>query len=882
MANALGLGIVFTAKDLTGPGIASARRNFAGLGSAIRGTGRVATAALAAMKVGIGALIAGAAGLAIAFGAAKGFGEFEQSLAGVGGVLQATTQEMLALREAAVEAGIATQFSPTEAVEGLRQLAQQGFNATESIDLLNPALNLAAAGQLSVAQASQVAASTMKVFGLSADEATGAVDKLLRISNVTAIKSTDLQIAIANVARGAIAAKQSLDEMLPTLGLVRNTGVEASVAGTAVSSALQFMAKNAKKFKDVGVAVTDAQGKFRPFLDIVLETQTALGVKFPNDAERAATSIKLFGRFGSTAFNAVGQALESGIRDNEGVLQRGAAAIDVLRKSMEGAGGAAEEFKTRLLDTFEGQKILLGGSIQTLGVVLGESFATALRPFVEGLIGLLNRFIKIVELLPGPVKKAFGALFVGTSIFLALSGVVLITSSAMTLLGISLGGIAVALGSAFVALLPFVAALGVAAAGVAAFKLALDQNLGGLGDFFAETARKGKLAFDALTQLFTQGGFSGAVREELAKAGNEGVENFAIDVFVTVARIKKFFREIATGFGEAIKEAEPAFEAFNKALLELQAAFEPMAVNAKESRTAFARAGDSGRSLGDTLGKVAVAVVKGATAIVKLVTAIKPLVDAGGSLITKLGGIETIVEVVRLAIIGLASAITAKLVVGLVTLVGTKVAFALFAIGTSSAVAALRVGGLTGAIAALKAINMASIAATAVAGFKAMTAAAATTLGTVGALAAAFVAVAAAIDQAVKLFDELGGGGGTTLLRQLKRDLLLIGPAEFEKQLGITVGDQGAAPALATRGPAPTPAAQPLASFAVSQPQQQTIDSSVISAAASTAASAAAAAQPPQMIDAVMQVDGEVLGRVTATVARSDANREAVLVSVEP
>src|SRR5688572_6270683 len=165
-----------------------------------------------------------------------------------------------------------------------------------------------------------------------------------------------MEQAMASVARGAISANQQIEEMLPAIGLVRNTGVDVSVAAQSVSSALVFMAGRADKFNEIGVSVTDAAGNFRPFMDIVLETSTELERRFPNAAERAAKATELFSRFGLQAYTGVSQQLAQGVRDSAGNLYRGAEAVDFLRREMENAGGSAEAFREALMDTFEGRK----------------------------------------------------------------------------------------------------------------------------------------------------------------------------------------------------------------------------------------------------------------------------------------------------------------------------------------------------------------------------------------------------------------------------------------------------------------------------------------------------------------------------------------------
>ncbi|MCA9559743.1 MAG: phage tail tape measure protein, partial [Myxococcales bacterium] len=72
-----------------------------------------------------------------------------------------------------------------------------------------------------------------------------------------------------------------------------------------------------------------------------------------------------------------------------------------------------------------------------------------------------------------------------------------------------------------------------------------------------------------LKQLFEQGGFSGAVREELNRAENQGLKLFLISVFQIVHRIQQIWEGFKDGFTSTIEEARPVFEDLAGALSEL-------------------------------------------------------------------------------------------------------------------------------------------------------------------------------------------------------------------------------------------------------------------------------------------------------------------------
>jgi hypothetical protein len=117
--------------------------------------------------------------------------------------------------------------------------------------------------------------------------------------------------------------------------------------------------------------------------------------------------------------------------------------------------------------------------------------------------------------------------------------------------------------------LPVIAVVALLALAAVGLKIAWEKNLGGIRDFVERVWSRVRLFFQAMSQLFSEGGFSGAVMEELNRAENAGIKQFAIRVFQIIYRIKRFFEGIAEGFGAAIEAAQPVFDAFVGALRRL-------------------------------------------------------------------------------------------------------------------------------------------------------------------------------------------------------------------------------------------------------------------------------------------------------------------------
>ena len=571
MLNNLGLGFVFTARDLASAKMSALEKRFSSLDDRVTGGTERITGSFRQLGIGLGIFTAGAATVAGAFALADMAGKFEQSVAAVAAVSGASAKELALLKDAAIEAGIATQYSPTEATVGLRELAQAGFNAQESIKLLTPVLDLAAGslGELTPQAAAGLASQAIKAFGISLDDASISVDRMLQAVNVFALTANELPMALGTASRGAQTLHQSLSETLIALGLVKNVIPGVERASTAVAVAMERMAdpKVQQHLRGIGVAVVDNKGSFRSFLDIVGEMAPALDRM--TEAQRSAFLLKTFGREALGGFNAILTQITTGIRTNTGETLKGADAIAYLRKQFENAGGTAAQFRDKMLDTFAGQKQLLRGSMETLAIVIGEPFAQVLKPVVTVVVDMLNAFIKLVRAMPAGVKKAFAAFIVAAGAIVALIGAVITAKAGIALLAIGFKMLGISIGGILATLLPAILIVAVLGAVVAGFAIAFKQNLGGIGDFAKKVWEKVQLFFGGLKQLFEQGGFSGAVRDELNKAENLGLKQFLIRLYQIVYRIQQIWEGFKDGFTKTIEEARPVFEDLANALSEL-------------------------------------------------------------------------------------------------------------------------------------------------------------------------------------------------------------------------------------------------------------------------------------------------------------------------
>jgi hypothetical protein len=290
------------------------------------------------------------------------------------------------------------------------------------------------------------------------------------------------------------------------------------------------------------------------------------------EKDRASFLLKAFGHHALAGIGGILQQMARGVETNTGAMLRGGAAIDYFRGQLQNATGTAATFRKALLNTLAGQEKLLHGSVETLEILVGKSFAEVFRPVVELALHALNTILELIQATPKPVRKVVATIVLAAGAFLTLVGGVVATQGAVAILGMALEVLGVSLGAIAGTLGVAVVAVGVLAVAVAGLKVAWDRNLGGIADRVARVGEVISLVFRGLAQLIEQGGFSGAVREELHKAGNDGILAFLVQLWQVGYRVERFWNGLKSGFSSALESVEPLFTELSDAVDALSSA----------------------------------------------------------------------------------------------------------------------------------------------------------------------------------------------------------------------------------------------------------------------------------------------------------------------
>ena len=340
------------------------------------------------------------ASLGLALGAPiKVAADFEQAMARVGAVSGAEGENFELLQKQARDLGRDTQFTAMQAANSQEMLARAGFQTNEILAAMPGLLNMAAAEGMDLAQGADIAASTLRGFGLQADQMGRVADVLAKASSASNTSIAGLGESMKYVSTVAAGLNIPLEDTTAMLGIMGNVGIKGSQAGTALHAALLRLSKEPAQveaaLKKLGVAFRDAQGRLRTMPSLM----KALGEKMKGmgEADQMKHLSKIFGAEASPGMLALMKAAETGKWEE-------------LNEELRNADGAAKKMADRMNATAQGAMKRLGSATESLMIDMGNVLLPAftsgvetLAKFAGGLSELAQRFPVVTKVIVGSV-----------------------------------------------------------------------------------------------------------------------------------------------------------------------------------------------------------------------------------------------------------------------------------------------------------------------------------------------------------------------------------------------------------------------------------------------------------------------------------------------
>jgi len=287
-----------------------------------------------------------------------------------------TGDELETVRQYALQMGADTKFSAQDAGMALLDLLKSGQSLEEALATLPDVLDLAAAGEMSLAQAAGITTSGLAQFELNAESANRVTNALAQAANASRADVSGLGQALSNV--GPIAEDFGLDveETSAILGVFANNGIMGAESGTQLKSMLLNLSRPTEEvqqaYRELGVSFYDTEGNLRDFNTVMLELDSAL------DALPVEQQNELMQRLGGS-YGIVGL---SALRASNGIGDM----LNQMREAPE-AGELADGF----MNTFAGKVESLKGSFETLKIEAFTPFMNeVVAPFIDRMIVVVN------------------------------------------------------------------------------------------------------------------------------------------------------------------------------------------------------------------------------------------------------------------------------------------------------------------------------------------------------------------------------------------------------------------------------------------------------------------------------------------------------------
>lgn len=298
--------------------------------------------------------------------------DFEAAMSQVQAVSGSTKTELTTLTAKAKEMGATTKFTAAESAEAFNYMAMAGWNAEQMMGGIEGILNLAAASGEDLGTTSDIVTDALTAFGLKASDATHFSDVLAQASSSANTDVGMMGETFKYVASMAGSLSYSIEDVALMTGLMANSGIKSTQAGTSLNAVLTRLATNssgaADKIAALGVNFYDSAGNARPLATVMGELREA--TKGMNQEQKS-----------SLANTVAGMEAQKGLL---AILNASEEDYNKLADAISNADGASKRMSDTMLDNLSGDITLFQSAVDGLKISLGDRMSNSwLRDIVQ-------------------------------------------------------------------------------------------------------------------------------------------------------------------------------------------------------------------------------------------------------------------------------------------------------------------------------------------------------------------------------------------------------------------------------------------------------------------------------------------------------------------
>ena len=300
--------------------------------------------------------------------------DFEAAMSQVQAISGSTQSDLTRLTAKAKEMGATTKFTAAESAEAFNYMAMAGWNAEQMMGGIEGILNLAAASGEDLGTTSDIVTDALTAFGLKASDATHFSDVLAQASSSANTDVGMMGETFKYVASMAGSLSYSIEDVALMTGLMANSGIKSTQAGTSLNSVLTRLATNSSGAADaiaaLGVNFYDSAGNARPLGTVMGELREA--TKGMNQEQKS-----------NLANTVAGMEAQKGLL---AILNASEEDYNKLADAISNADGASKRMSDTMMDNLSGDITLFQSAVDGLKISLGERMSNSwLRDIVQWL-----------------------------------------------------------------------------------------------------------------------------------------------------------------------------------------------------------------------------------------------------------------------------------------------------------------------------------------------------------------------------------------------------------------------------------------------------------------------------------------------------------------
>ena len=371
-----------------------------GIGNAMESTGKALTAGVTMPVIALGAT------------SVKEFGSVDKSMKLVQATMGSTDAQAKQRESTMKKAAANSVFGMQDAADATLNFARQGFNAKQAGDMLTPALNLAAGTATDLSTVTGGLGNALKMFGKDADYATTAADILSTAQAQANTTVTDLFDAMATAGPICSSVGWSMSDLAAITDIFGDAGISGSEGATALKTGLARLASPAKDgaawIKQLGLEIFNSDGSMKSMVDV--QKQLHDSFQGLTSQEQMSAAAAIFGKNQMAKWMTL-------INASPDQVQKYASAL-------EGATGSSQKMADALLSGMGGSLEKLSSSFDVMKYTVGGIASEGLKPFVDKLTGLIDKFNNLDPAMQKNIVKWVGiaaaagpALIIGGRLF---------------------------------------------------------------------------------------------------------------------------------------------------------------------------------------------------------------------------------------------------------------------------------------------------------------------------------------------------------------------------------------------------------------------------------------------------------------------------------